>query len=328
MCYKDEVQKENAEKLQRKFEVDNVPDFIRRYFINIKSKLGAINYWIAIKDFINWAMESSLIKKNQISKVELKDFFDIEPEDVTLYLEYKEQNGMSPTTLETRKNILRSFWHFLRRQKNSEIGNVDDFFKAVSYEGIPSGGNNLIKKMPSDERLKSIEEKINRKKDDFIRRRNICVFQVLKGTGIRESELAGLDISNLYLEEEIPYIMVLRKGKYRERELKPVYLTGSALNAIKEWMEFRNEIDNIIDKSALFLNKNGKRFTENNIKSMFKTYGNGITPHMMRHWFATVMANTGNLAFTQQQLGHTSANTTINNYANGVYGMKDILSGM
>ena len=53
-----------------------------------------------------------------------------------------------------------------------------------------------------------------------------------------------------------------------------------------------------------------------------------MRPHMIRHWYATVMANTGNLAFAQQQLGHSSVNTTVNNYANGVYGMKDKLANM
>jgi len=45
MCYKNEVQKKNAEKLQKKFEEDNVSAFIQTYFINIKSKKGAINYY-------------------------------------------------------------------------------------------------------------------------------------------------------------------------------------------------------------------------------------------------------------------------------------------
>ena len=76
------------------------------------------------------------------------------------------------------------------------------------------------------------------------------------------------------------------------------------------------------------MNKNGKRLTQANIKSLFKTYGNGVTPHMIRHWYATTMANTGNIAFAQQQLGHTSQNITINNYANGAYGMKDVLGNM
>ena len=327
MCYKDEVQRKNAEKLQRKFDEDNVPEFIRRYFINIKSKAGAVNYLIAIKDFIQWIINNKLTKKEKISEIELRDFFDIEPEDITLYLEQKEQCGMSPTTLETRKNILRSFWHFLARQKMSEIGNVDDFFKAVSYEGI-SSGNNLIKKMPSDEQLKMMEEKINNKKDEYVRIRNLVILQVLKGTGLRESELAGLDMLDLHLEEEIPYVNILGKGKYREQQSRIVYLTGRSLSAIKKWIEFRSKLENIVDKNAIFLNKNGKRFTEDNIQAMFKTYGNGVTPHMIRHWYATVIANTGNIAFAQQQLGHTSVNTTVNNYANGAYGMKDILANM
>lgn len=51
-------------------------------------------------------------------------------------------------------------------------------------------------------------------------------------------------------------------------------------------------------------------------------------PHMMRHWYASIMASKGNLAFAQQQLGHTSMMTTINNYANGSVGMKDVLNAM
>ena len=83
-----------------------------------------------------------------------------------------------------------------------------------------------------------------------------------------------------------------------------------------------------INTDAVFVNKNGNRLSEYNIQCIFRTYGDGITPHMIRHWYATVIANTGNIAFAQQQLGHTSANTTINNYANGAYGMKDILMNM
>ena len=97
---------------------------------------------------------------------------------------------------------------------------------------------------------------------------------------------------------------------------------------MKEWLEYRKNLVNIVDRNAVFINKNGKRLSEYNIQSIFRTYGDGVTPHMIRHWFATVMANTGNLAFAQQQLGHSSVDTTVNNYANGAYGMKDVLSSM
>lgn len=49
---------------------------------------------------------------------------------------------------------------------------------------------------------------------------------------------------------------------------------------------------------------------------------------MIRHWYASIMASKGNLAFVQQQLGHTSMMTTINNYANGSVGMKETLMKM
>ena len=325
MCYKDELQRKNTEKLQKKFEQDNTPGFIQKYFINIESKAGAINYYIAIKDLLVWLMENKTIKRNIIAEITPNDFYNVESEDVTMYLKQKEQSGMSPTTLETRKNIFSSFWKYLKRTKVCPV--KENIIADVSYKGI-SSSNNLIKKLPSETQLKNMEEKIMRKNDEFVRVRNLIILRVLKGTGLRESELAGLNISDLYLDEEMPYIKIIGKGTYREIEARMVYLTGDAANAIKEWLEYRNGLENIVDESAVFVNKNGKRLSEYNIQSIFKTYGNGITPHMIRHYYATLMANTGNLAFAQQQLGHSSLNTTVNNYANGAYGMKDVLANM
>lgn len=325
MCYKDEVQKKNAEKLQRKFEEDNVSGFIQKYFINIESKNGAINYYIAIKDLLLWLMDEKIINKKLLEDITPEDFYEVESEDVTLYLKSKEKGGMSPTTLKTRKNIFSSFWKYLKRTKKCPV--KENIIADVSYKGI-SSNNNLIKKFPSETQLKNMEEKIMKKKDEFIRVRNLIILRVLKGTGLRESELAGLNLNKLYLDANIPYIKTLRKGKYRELEEVMVYLTGDVSNAIKEWLEYRNSLDNIVDEEAVFVNKNGKRLNENNIQDIFRTYGHGMTPHMIRHWYATVMAQTGNIAFTQQQLGHSSVNTTVNNYANGAYGMKDILANM
>lgn len=327
MCYKDEVQKKNANKLQQKFEEDNVPVFIRSYLEDMESKCGALNYWSALRDFLLWLMHEKLIDKNSISDIIIEDFNNVYPQHISKYLRQKEENGISPTTLETRKNIIRSFLSNVGYYKESTIGDIKEFFKRVKYKGI-SSNNNLIKKFPSETQLKNMEEKIMKKKDEFIRVRNLIILRVLKGTGLRESELAGLDMSDLYLDEDIPCIKAIKKGKYRKQEEVTAYLTGDAASAIKEWLEYRNTLKNIIDKDAVFINKNGKRLNESNIQSIFKTYGHGITPHMIRHWYATIMANTGNLAFAQQQLGHSSVNTTVNNYTNGIYGMKDILANM
>lgn len=326
MCYKIEVQNKNAEKLNRKLDELNLPIYMKKYFtVKIESKAGALNYLGVIVDLLNWFIEDKMINREKISDIEPSDFTDIMAEDITLYLKTKEQNGMSPTTLETRKHIISSFWDYMSRVKGTEI--KDGFFKDVTYKGIPSG-NNLTKKLPTEKQLDDMEEKIMWKKDIPVRNRNITIFRVLRGTGIRESELAGLDLSDLHLDEEMPYITILGKGVYREMQNRMVYLSGSALKAIREWLEYRNTLDNIVDTEAVFINKNGTRTTERNIKQIFENYGNGITPHMMRHYYASVMNQNGNLAFVQQQLGHSSVNTTVNNYANGAVGMKNVLSKM
>lgn len=326
MCYKIEVQNKNAEKLNRRLDELNLPINMRKYFtVKIESKAGVLNYLGVIVDLLNWFIEEKLIDKTNISDIEPSDFTDIMAEDITLYLKTKEQNGMSPTTLETRKHIISSFWDYMSRVKGTEI--KDGFFKDVTYKGIPSG-NNLTKKLPTEKQLNDMEEKIMWKKDIPVRNRNIAIFRVLRGTGIRESELAGLDLSDLYLDEEMPYITILGKGVYREMQNRTVYLSGSALKALREWLEYRSSLNNIVDTEAVFINKNGTRTTERNIKQIFENYGNGITPHMMRHYYASIMNRNGNLAFVQQQLGHSSVNTTVNNYANGAVGMKDVLNNM
>lgn len=331
MCYKIEVQNKNAEKLNRKLDELNAPQFLRDYLNELESKNGALNYLVAIKDFLQWLIESNIIKKKSISEIETSDFSDLRPQNISLYLRFKETNGMSPTTTETRKNIIKSFIQDIYSYRECLLrevyNNIEDFYKMIKYKGIPSG-NNLTKKLPTEKQLNDMEEKIMWKKDECVRNRNITIFRVLRGTGIRESELAGLDLSDLHLDDEMPYITILGKGVYREMQNRTVYLCGSALKALREWLEYRNTLDNIVETEAVFINKNGTRTTERNIKQIFENYGNGITPHMMRHYYASMMNQNGNLAFVQQQLGHSSVNTTVNNYANGAVGMKDVLNNM
>ena len=326
MCYKQELQDKNETKLQKKFDEENISLFIQKYFINIESKAGAINYWVAIKDLLLWLMEKKIINKSVLSDIEADDFYDVESEDITMYLRYKEQSGMSPTTLETRKNIFSSFWKYLQRSNKCPV--EQNVIEAVSYKGI-SSNNNLVKKLPSDEQIKQMEEKIANKKDDFLRIRNLTVLRLLKGSGLRESELVGLELKDLFLDEDIPYIKIVGKGKYREIEARDVLLTNDAKEALIEWLEERQNISGIEDTNAVFITKKCKRMLESEIGKMFRSASNSeVSPHMLRHWYATVMAKKAGVVFAQQNLGHTSVSTTINNYASGSYGMKELLRNM
>ena len=174
-----------------------------------------------------------------------------------------------------------------------------------------------------------MEEKIANKNDSILRVRNLTILRLLKGSGIRESELVGLELKDLFLDEEIPYIKIVSKGKYREIEARDVLLTNDAKEALIEWLEERQNISGIEDTNAVFVTKKCKRMLESEIGKMFRSASNGeVSPHMMRHYYGTIAAKVGGVAFAQQQLGHTSMTTTINNYANGSYGMRDILACM
>lgn len=327
MCYKIETQKKNEEKLLLKLNELAFPVYLRKYFtVRIESKAGSLKYLIVITDLLNWFIEEKLIDKTSISEIEPSDFNNIIAEDITLYLRTKEQNGLSPTTLETRKNIIRSFWNFLSRQNGTNI--PEKFFLDVTYKGI-SCSNGLTKKLPMESQIKNLEERLNWIRNDFIKNRNVAIFLVMQGTGIRESELAGLNFSDLHFNEDMPYITVIGKGKYREAESRMVYLTETAFKALNDWIDFRKNLKiDIMDEEAVFISKYGKRIVEADIYKFFKKYSNGeLTPHMMRHWYASIVGNI-NTVFCQQQLGHSNMATTINVYANGSVAMKDVLKNM
>lgn len=315
MCYKAEVQKKNEEKLQEMFQRDGAPEFIQRLSKTFgRSKATSINYWGAIRDLLQYMIDNGIIHKENIADIEPEDMLEIEAPEIQGYLEYKEINGMSPTTLEVRRNIFKVFWKKMigTIKIPVEVNVLDD----VSYRGISYNPNNVLLKMPLQENIEEMIERIKWKKDEFIRERNLAVMSLLMGTGIRELGLAGLDLQDVYLDEEMPYIKVLDKGECREQSKRIVYLSEEeTIESLKHWLEIRSKIENIIDTEALFLNRNGKRMVENNIKSMFKNYSKKkISPHQIRHWYATVFSKKYDTAFVQQQLGHRSVDTTVNNY--------------
>lgn len=315
MCYKDEVQRKNAEKLQKKFEEDNVPAFIRDYFSFMNSEAGKLNYWGTIKKFLIWCIERNDIRKDSISDITPDDLDGIKTVSVIVFLEDLIKNGITPSTMQVKKNILGSFWEYM-------VNN--DYVRKNIVHNIPKLKFKIKKKnnakVPLPEDMMEMIEKIKKKKDNFVRERNLVIVRVLKGTGLRESELAGLDLKDLHLEDSKPYITVMGKGVYYTQDAEPVLVSKDAKLAFKEWLKIRGEVKNIIDTKAVFINKNGKRLSEDNIQAIFRNYSRGkITPHMMRHLYATVLYQESghDAAFVQEQLRHASSDTTLSIYASG-----------
>lgn len=326
MCYKDEKQKKNAEKLQRKFDEDKVPIFIQDYFYNLNSEAGKLNYYSIVTSMLKWMIENNRTKKEFLSEIIEQDINSLSKTDIIVYLETLISNGTSPSTINTKKNVLSSFWSHL----------VDEGICDKNIiRSIPKSKFKIKKKnnakVPLPEDMMEMVEKIKQKKDDFVRERNLVIVRVLKGTGLRESELAGLDLKDLHLEENKPYITVMGKGVYYTQDAESVLVSKDAKLAFEEWLEVRNKVENIIDDKAVFINKNGKRLSEDNIQAIFRNYSGGkITPHMMRHLYATVLYQESghDAAFVQEQLRHSDVNTTLGTYAAGDSRSYEVLENM
>lgn len=253
----------------------------------------------------------------------------IESAYINMYLEEKQSEGISPTTLNTRKNIFRSFW---RSMVNSPSVPVNcNIVEDVAYEGLDSGYNRYVK-MPSKEDLDEMRRNIIQKKknDSFVRERNLLILTILMNTGLRECELVELEFSSLFLDgseiEKSPHIRVMGKGVYHIEKGRNVLLNNTTKNAFLEWFEVRNTI-NIVDNKAVFLNKTGKRMQESDVRAIFKVYScKKLTPHMIRHWYGTVTTEKYGAAFAQQQLGHKNVNITVNTYVDGGYGIREKLT--
>lgn len=176
MCYKDEIQKKNARKLQRKFEQDHIPDFIIDYFYNLNSEAGKLNYYSIIISMLNWMIEHKRINRESISEITESVINSLSKTDIIIYLETLITNGTSPSTINTKKNVLSSFWSHLVDEGICDKNIVHSIPK--SKFKIKKKNN---AKVPLPEDMMEMIEKIKQKKDDFVRERNLIIVRVLKG---------------------------------------------------------------------------------------------------------------------------------------------------
>lgn len=224
MCYKLEVQKQNEEKLNKMFQENKVPDFIQDYFVDIASRAGRINYWSTIRDTLNWLIDNKYIECKSISEIKPEDLDKITKAKIIRYFDYLKAH-IKLSTLQTKKNQLGSFWQYLQDDHYCR----DNIIHAIKSEEYKPVKTNRIKmeKMPLYEDIQEMIEKINKKPDEFIRTRNMVVFRVLRGTGLRQSELANLDILQLANEFTFETQKSIMSETTNELENKIFVITGS-----------------------------------------------------------------------------------------------------
>ncbi len=146
--------------------------------------------------------------------------------------------------------------------------------------------------------------------DSWLQCRDRAIVELFYSSGLRLSELVGLDLHSVFLEQA--ELRVIGKGR-KERQLP---IGRHALTALKRWLQRRAEI-NPIDADALFLSSRGKRIARRTVQerlrglSLSQGMEQSVHPHMLRHSFAShLLESSGDLRAVQELLGHSNIATT------------------
>ena len=317
MTYKEEFQKKKAKKLSDIYEKYDVPEYIREFFENnLSSENAKLQYWTTIKRFLEWCIKNKYIDKPEIKDIDFDDLKKLKTIVFTRYFDGLKRRNIKLSTINTKIKQLKSFFKYLSYNDYIE----KDYIQGISKRKYRLKNESIIKesKLPEDEEIDFLINELKKKTDVFLRERNLAIIELLLNSGLRESELVGLDITDLYFNRQRPYLRVIGKGAYSKEEYRKVYLNKYIVNVIKHWLDIRLPIADM-DEKGVFIGRNGKRLSEQSVYQIcMKNSYERITPHMLRHYYGTKLyEETNDLVYVKEQLGHESIDTTGNTYVSG-----------
>jgi integrase/recombinase XerC len=252
------------------------------------------NYQRDVEDFFAFAEEAA-------------DLAALDPLFVRSYV-YHLNSRCKSSSVARKLSALRTFFRFLLREK---IVASDPF----SHVSMPKQGKYIPVFLTVDEVFSLLEAP---DANDTFAMRDRAILELLYATGMRVAELAALNIDRVDFREG----MVKITGKGNKERLVP---TGDpALDMLNKYFPQRQELTaarvkrgNKPDKDALFLNARGGRITTRSIERLVSSYAGRagimaqVTPHALRHSFATHLLEMGaDLRSVQELLGHASLSTT------------------
>ena len=225
--------------------------------------------------------------------------------DVQDFILDLKERGYTETSVARKVAALRSFFAFLTAEGAITANPTDGL-------SSPRVGKTLPKAISPNEVDELLEQPARRSTPEA--KRDRAMLELLYATGMRVTELVSLDVSNLNLDPRAPYVRCVGKGA-KERSI-PIH--DHALEALTNYLEDgRPMVVQQRNEPALFVNRRGERLTRQGFWLILKGYarsanlGNGITPHTLRHSFATHMLRGGMpLRNVQEMLGHANISTT------------------
>lgn len=268
-------------------------EFLRFLALERQASLHTVkSYRNDISQAINY-----IINQNQ----SLTTVDSISPRILRAWMAWLQEQGYARSTMSRRLAAVRSWFRFMRRRLVIESNPAD------GLRG-PRKERKLPKFLPQEEingMLAAIPD------HSGFDSRDRALFETAYSSGIRVSELVGLNMSDIDLAEGVAIV----RGKGKRERL--VLLGPPAVSALKIWIEERTRRRRAHSGEALFLNKNGTRLSDRSVRRLLHCRLSlaglraNMSPHSLRHSFATHMLDSGaDIRSVQELLGHRSLATT------------------
>ena len=221
------------------------------------------------------------------------------------YVSYLSKKGLASTSIHRKISSLSSFYDFLVNEEMFQT----NFFKDLEEPKIPK----RLPKVITNDEIQMLMDSCD--KDNKLGYRNYCILGCLFGCGLRVSELCNMEIKDIdFIERTIKI-----NGKGNKDRIVIMY--DDLAKSLKHYIStFRVDLlynSKSTENRHVFLNKNGTTLTRVGVRKILeKTVSDcgetfHISPHMLRHSFATALLNSGmDLRYVQELLGHESLSTT------------------
>lgn len=275
-----------------------------------------------IGDFLDYLTYERNVSGNTVDayRSDLRSFFEflcgdylttpfdlVRPEQIDhlairSWLAFQQRSGMSRSSVARRLSALRSFLRFLMREgvveANAARGVATPKRERILPAVLQASDVAVLLEQPDPERPLGLRDR--------------AWLELLYASGIRISELVGIDLDDIDLRARLLKV----RGKGAKERIVP--FGRKAEQAIRAWLEARAGLVSAIDgEHTLFVNHRGGPISARSIRRLMEGYVRaaalraGISPHTLRHSFATHLLNAGaDLRSIQELLGHVSLSTT------------------
>ena len=274
-------------------------------------KLGVISFNMMIESYVDYVRGEKRLAENSVVNYQrdlmrlsgyclrhgLDESIPLESAVIRGYVAERHKCQVGPKTLQRELAAFRGFYCYLQKKYGVDQNPTDGIKPPKSQKRLP-------KVLDVDQAMGLL----NVSPENELELRDHAMFELFYSSGLRVSELVGLNIADLSLYDGFVLVRLGKGGKQRQ---VPVGL--KAVDAIKKWLKCRPDAQT----EALFLSKNGSRLGVRSVQQRMnrwcKKHGlvEHVSPHMLRHSFAShLLESCKDIRAVQELLGHSDVGTT------------------